>query len=229
MQLFPYRPETDPKQYLAQALQRGVSGVLAHRQRKQFQKGLSPTMTPMQLFQKALQSGYPVREALGFTTEMARAKYYNQGGFSGRKRERPKRYDIKTLNDTLWKYTDGGTKDPSRNDEMTLRKMAAQSGYKLRKIPGKKKKLLGIDWLRKDEKDEWILQDAQGNPMQPEEPVEIPFESSAKAQSAPDMRLDAHWDNLSMEQREAIWGQEDKVIAALDNGYTVEEVLDALE
>lgn len=65
MQIIPYNPQTDPKQYLAQALQQGLSGYLAHRQKQQFQKGLSPTMTPMQLLQKALQAGYPMQEALG--------------------------------------------------------------------------------------------------------------------------------------------------------------------
>lgn len=47
-------------------------------------------------------------------------------------------------------------------------------------------------------------------------------------QSAPDMRLDSIWADLSTEQKEAVWENEDKVMAALDNGYTIEQVLEAL-
>ena len=61
----PYDPQADPRQYLAQALQQGVSGFLGHRQRQQFQKGLSPTLEPMQLLRHALSSGMPMNEAIG--------------------------------------------------------------------------------------------------------------------------------------------------------------------
>lgn len=58
--------------------------------------------------------------------------------------------------------------------------------------------------------------------------AKITFETSAKAQSAPDMRLDSIWAKLSAKQKKAIWENEDKIRAALDNGYSVEEVLGTL-
>jgi len=70
----PYDPASDPRQYLTQALQQFGESSLARRQKEQFQKGLSPTMTPMQLLQKALQSGYPMREAMGVARMAPTAK-----------------------------------------------------------------------------------------------------------------------------------------------------------
>lgn len=61
----PYNPQADPMQYLAQALQQYSQASLARRQKQQFQKGLSPTMTPVQLLSHALRSGYDPQTAIG--------------------------------------------------------------------------------------------------------------------------------------------------------------------
>ena len=82
----------------------------------------------------------------------------------------PKQYDVKTLNDTLYKYTHdkkGNSIKTSKADLFTLKKMANQSGYKLRKITlkeAKKKKLFGIDrlWPDQKEKSQWVLEDKAG-------------------------------------------------------------------
>lgn len=207
MQIIPYDPRTDPQQYLAQALQQGVSGFLGHRQRQQFNQGLSPTLEPMQLLQHALQSGLPIRDAVTMAVGMSRLGGQQQGftlspgqtrfGPQGKpiakgvpKTEKPKRYDIRTLNETLWKYTHAGknhpTKkegeiiEPSKTDLFALKRMARDSGYRLRKITlqeAKKKKFLGIDilWPDQKEKTQWVLEDAQGNIVEPAGEEKSPY------------------------------------------------------
>lgn len=76
MQVIPYNPQTDPMQYLSQALTQGVTGGLAHRQQQQFQKGLSPTLTPMMLMKKALSAGYPLPAAVSLARNHAQSQYY---------------------------------------------------------------------------------------------------------------------------------------------------------
>ncbi len=111
----PYDPKTDPNQYLSQALQQGVSGYLGHRQRQQFQKGLSPTLAPMQLLQKAIQSGIPMREAIGmarlaptqqpFTLGPGQTRFNSQGTAiaKGVSKTEKLRYKTKAGRTRIWR------------------------------------------------------------------------------------------------------------------------------
>lgn len=198
----PYDPQTDPKQYLSQALQQTLGGQVALRQKRQFQKGLGPTMTPMQLFQKALSSGYPVGQALqmskmsgprggqGFTLSPGQTRFGPQGRqiAKGAPKEgkKAKVYDVKTLNETLWQYThekiynDEGKvtgireKKPSKNDLFTLKKMAKQSGLRLRRMTTEQLEKKKVWWLpgflegkEKVSKTHWVLESATGEIMPP--------------------------------------------------------------
>jgi len=54
--------------------------------------------------------------------------------YNALKPEPPKKYDIKTLNDTLYKYThdqDGNPKDLTEQDRFAIEQMAKQSGYEI--------------------------------------------------------------------------------------------------
>jgi hypothetical protein len=60
----PYNPQTDPRQYLTQALQNYGQASLKRRQKREFEKGLSPTMTPFQIMQHALKYDVSPQEAI---------------------------------------------------------------------------------------------------------------------------------------------------------------------
>ncbi len=63
----PYNPQNDPQAFLLQALQ----SYETSRQRRQFGKGLTPTLSPVQLMQHALKSGMSLPEALS-TAQLGR-------------------------------------------------------------------------------------------------------------------------------------------------------------
>lgn len=78
----PYNPQNDPRAFLSQALQ-SYEGA---KQQRQFTRGLSPTLSPMQLMQHALRSGRSVSESLalakgltpsgtGFTLSPGQTRY----------------------------------------------------------------------------------------------------------------------------------------------------------
>lgn len=78
VQYLPYNPQADPQQYLAQGLQNFGQANTAELQRRQFSKGLSPTLSPIQLMQLALQTGLPIPQAL----KMAKLAPTTQQGFT---------------------------------------------------------------------------------------------------------------------------------------------------
>lgn len=268
-----YNPANDPRQYLAQALQQGITGQLAHRQKQQFLKGLSPTLTPMQLFQKALQSGYPVQEAMGLARQTAQTQYYQAGA---KARLQPKKTKIQELMAEGYSLKEArmirdishGLKPRASNrkqyDNMsdvekmnflsTLKQRAEGQYYGVEggNVEPRQPKLL--KWVNEELGNLPILKRgvSQELPNLPEAKVGDPVIydrksgkpthwlgpegltdagsaiSAQQEQSAPDMRLDSVWMNLPIEQKEAVWENEDKVMAALDNGYTIEQVLEAL-
>lgn len=111
VQFRPYNPQADPKQYLAQALQQGVGGFLENRQRRQFSKGLSPTLAPIQLMQKALMAGYPMQQALQIATMAPKAGQ----GF--------------TLGPGQTRFGAGGQQIAKGPPKLTKRQQLKQEGY----------------------------------------------------------------------------------------------------
>lgn len=114
-------------------------------------------------------------------------------------------YDIKTINDELYKLThdkNGNEIEPTESDLFALQEMAKTAGYKItkRETPGKV-----IKWGRDiPAKTQYVLERA-----------------GSKSGASPAPELESVWSNLSTEQQI-------QVRAALQNGYTAQEILEAL-
>ena len=79
-------------------------------------------------------------------------------------------YDIKTLNEALWQYTDGHTKELKEADLRALKMMVEQSGYRLREITTeelKKQWWKPQRWEGTEKKSQWVIENAAGEIVPP--------------------------------------------------------------
>jgi hypothetical protein len=154
----------------------------------------------------------------------------------------------KTLDSLKALDEDVVTDSPAYQILTTLRnkyrdELAGMQGLEV--VPGEKRTGLfgkgfpNWDWLAKDTKDTVRPRGKAGKVATPKPKFKSTpedkgphtkkeFAKSAKAVSAPDIRLDAVWSKLPTSKKAAVWKNLKKVVAALDNGYSVDEVLGAL-
>lgn len=126
------------------------------------------------------------------------------------------KYDLKQINDYLWGLQHTKDNEPTKarkSDLAVVKKMLkAHPGWKLKEVVAQKYKDVQWPWSNVPEIKQWVLEGPAGEKVDQEpapepttgQPTGLPA-PEMQLQSAPDMKLDEFWDQLSDEQKKQIW------------------------